>query len=163
VGPPDPPTETTSEGITAWAEGPFKNWSELRRHAIDECKTDNAALGDDASPGDRSIAAALFGYVHEDTAARIRGAPVPVELAEDAELLAAYTDALESLTRPIAIEAAHSYSYCAVTLNELGDPAWGEWMQYCASRAVELAEVFDLPLGQRPAENDPAPHQNASE
>jgi hypothetical protein len=148
--PPEPPADATLDGVTAWAEGPFKTWSELRLHAIEECKADNEQL-EDAGPAERSIAAALFGYLHEDTAARIRGAPVPVELAEDAELLATYVDTLEALTRPIAEQAAGSYSYCAVTLNEVGDRAWNEWMQYCAARAVDIAQVFELPLGGQSA------------
>jgi hypothetical protein len=100
---------------------------------------------------ERAIAAALLGYVIEDTMADTRGAPVPADIASDPELLTAYRDALDDVLVPFAEQASMGYQICTEALDRHGEPAWGEWRAFCFERAEELAEIYGA------AEEAPAP------
>lgn len=143
VRPPEPPSEGTFEAVEAWAAGPFVEWLQARRAAVAEAEDDVAFLGE-AAPPERAVAATLFGYMYEDTAAGMRGSPVPEAVAADPDLLAAYVEALDEALLPYAQSAAEAYATCATTLDRHGDPGWVEWFQYCADRGRELIEVYEL-------------------
>lgn len=100
---------------------------------------------------ERAIAAALLGYVIEDTMADARGAPVPADIASDPELLTAYRSALDDVLTPFAEQASMGYQICTEALDRHGDVAWGEWRAFCFERAEELAEIYGG------AEGDAAP------
>jgi hypothetical protein len=141
--PPEPPAEASEEAITAWAADPFAPWVERRRRAIEETEPLVAAIGED--PIERPLSAAFFGYMYEDTAAGIRGAPVPEALAHDAELLDVYVQTLDGALRPFAQRALESYAYCATVLaRQGGESPWVEWTRYCLERGHEVGEVFGL-------------------
>jgi len=143
VSPPPPPTEATVEEVQAWAEGAFTDWMRERRAAVGEAEDDTSFLVS-AEPYERGVTAALFGYMYEDTAASMRGAPVPAEIAADQELLDIYVETLSEALLPYAQTAAEAYATCAATFMELGDEAWAEWAGYCANRAREIVEVYEL-------------------
>ena len=143
VSPPPPPTEATVEEVQAWAEGAFTDWMRERRAAVGEAEDDTSFLVS-AEPYERGVTAALFGYMYEDTAASMRGAPVPAEIAADEELLDIYVETLSEALLPYAQTAAEAYATCAATFMELGDEAWAEWAGYCANRAREIVEVYEL-------------------
>jgi hypothetical protein len=152
-GPPEPPLEGTSEALAAWAEDPFIPWVESRRDAIQGAEPFVEALGEDAVA--RSVAAALFGYMYEDTAAGIRGAPVPEDIANDQELLGVYVETLDTSLQPFAQRALESYAYCATILAQLGDSPWVEWARYCIERGRDVATVFELGGGSAGAAEAP--------
>jgi hypothetical protein len=140
--PPEPPTEGTTEALEAWANDPFMPWVDGRRQSIEEVEPFVEAIGDD--PVQRSVAAALFGYMYEDTAAGIRGAPVPEDIAGDPELLEIYVQTLDEALHPFAQRALESYAYCATTLAGLGETPWISWASYCLDRGRDVGEVFEL-------------------
>ena len=156
VRPPEPPTEGSIEAVQAWAEGPFVEWMAARRAAIAEAEDDVAFLAE-AEPYERAVAAALFGYMYEDTAAGVRGAPVPADIAADPELLEVYVQTLDEALMPFAQSSAEAYATCATTLAELRDPAWNEWGAYCVDRGREVIEVFGLEVEPEQVEDEPAP------
>lgn len=143
VRPPEPPTEATQEAIVAWASGPFNEWVGRRAEAVRAVEAAEEPMHT-ATGAERGVAAALFGYLYEETAAAARGAPVPADLAADAELLHEYDQALlESLTR-YAQASAISYTACVRAFAELSDQAWSEWGPYCLEHGREVVQVFRL-------------------
>ena len=156
VRPPEPPSEGTLEAVEAWAAGPFVEWMAARRSAIAEAEDDVAFLAE-AQPYERAVAAALFGYMYEDTAAGVRGAPVPAEVAADPELLDVYVQTLDEALMPYAQSSAEAYATCATTLAAHRDPAWNEWGAYCVDRGRDVIEVFGLSVEPAPEETPPEP------
>ncbi len=151
IRPPEPPTEATEEAIRGWAEGTFAGWVGERQDAVQGVEGLVDAIG--ADPIQRSVAAALFGYMYEDTAAGIRGAPIPVEIAEDEELLGVYVESLNPALRPFAVRAVESYAYCATTIAGLGEQSpWLSWGAYCLEHGRDVAMVYELASDQPPAD-----------
>ena len=143
VRPPEPPTEATQEAIVAWASGPFHEWVGRRAEAVHAVEAAEAPMHG-ATGAERGVAAALFGFLYEETAAAARGAPVPADLAADPELLHAYDQALlESLTH-YAQASVISYTACVRSFAELHDEAWSEWGPYCLEHAREVVQVYQL-------------------
>jgi hypothetical protein len=93
---------------------------------------------------ERGIGTALFGYMYEDMAGSIRGAPVPETIAKDAELLEIYTSALTEHITPFAELSARAYYACLALFVKLNDPQWGEWAYYCDERGSEVVDTFEL-------------------
>ncbi|MBW2630141.1 MAG: hypothetical protein JRE45_21390, partial [Deltaproteobacteria bacterium] len=86
----------------------------------------------------------LFGYMYEDLASSIRGAPVPDDIAQDKELLEIYTGALTEHLTPFAELSARAYYACLALFIKLDDPQWGEWAYYCDERGSEVVDTFKL-------------------
>ena len=144
IRPPDGPLDATEEAIEQWAAGPLTDWIVTRRDAT-------AAVGQVASGvpeepvWERAVGAALFGYALEEFAADIRSSPVPTEIAEDAELLTIYIDALNQSLRPVVIESVTNYAVCQQRLASLGDESeWLPWRAYCVQRGQEIIETYQL-------------------
>lgn len=144
IRPPDGPVEATTEAIAAWARGPLLRWIRTRREAT-------AAVGQIASEVpeepvyERAIGAALFGYALEEFAADIRSSPVPATIAQDAELLAIYVEALHQSLRPVIVESVSNYAVCQQRLASLGDESeWLPWRAYCVQRGQEIIETYEL-------------------
>jgi len=141
--PPDYTGELTSDAITPWLTNELMPWAQ-ERGAASAAAAEAAAPLPAGSP-EYGVAAALVGYTYEEFVIAFRGAPVPAELAADAELLQIYLDALTSASEPMARQAAGGYGACARTLAPLGpDSPWVEWAQYCLYRATEVNEVYRL-------------------
>ncbi len=157
--PPDPPLEATADAIAAWSEDRFAPWLAARQGAIQEIEPLVDAIGEDDVQ--RAVAGGLFGYVYEDTAAGIRGAPIPAGIATDPELLDIYGQTLEEALRPFAQRALESYAYCATTFARLQDEAWFGWGSYCLERARDVNEVFRLGAGGPEADPRPEPESQA--
>lgn len=174
--PPEPPAATDQASIEAWAAESFAPWVDARRASIEAMEGPLEPLGQD--PIALSVAAALFGYAYEDTAAGIRGAPVPEGIATDAELLEVYVATLDEALHPFAQRALESYAYCATTIarlaqtpdgpgassgtqddeanaaNTVGAP-WISWAAYCLDRGRDVADVFELGVPREvPADAD---------
>lgn len=144
VRPPDPPEEASAEAIEAWAQGPFSAWVAERQEANLRAQALVATLGEDAAE-ERLVAAALFGYMYEDMASGIRGAPIPEGIASDPELLGIYVDTLHQLLDPVARLAAHAYLICRqLALGFDEDSGWRPWATYCDGRGLEVVQTFDL-------------------
>jgi len=82
--------------------------------------------------------------MYEDMAGSIRGAPVPTNIAADAELLEIYTSALNEHITPFAQLSARAYYACVALFIKLDDPQWGEWAYYCDERGSEVVDTFEL-------------------
>lgn len=143
IRPPEPPAEATEEGIESWAKEQFRPFLEERITAMTEVQRTLAEL-QDVPPVERGLAAALFGYMNEDTAAAIRGAPVPESLAKDEELLGVYVETLTEAVRPIATQAARGYQLCVAAFEEHLDGPWAAYAHYCDERGAEVVQVYEL-------------------
>ena len=143
VRPPEPPSGASKEDIDAWAEGPFRDWLVQRREATDHALA--ATYGLRTHPlYERGIGTALFGYMYEDLASSIRGAPVPEDIAEDPGLLAIYTQSLTDHLTPFAELSAKAYYACLALFLKLEDPQWGQWALFCDERGAEVVDTFAL-------------------
>ncbi len=143
VRPPQPPDGATAEVIEGWAEGAFRDWLVQRQVATDRALAATHALRTHPL-FERGIGTALFGYMYEDLAGSIRGAPVPEDIAEDKELLEIYTGALTEHLTPFAELSARAYYACLALFIKLDDPQWGEWAYYCNQRGSEVVDTFEL-------------------
>ncbi len=143
VRPPEPPEGTTKEDIEEWAEGPFRDWLVRRREATDRALAATYNLRTHPL-FERGIGTALFGYMYEDLASSIRGAPVPKNIAEDRGLLEIYTASLTEHLTPFAELSAKAYYACLGLFLKLEDPQWGEWALYCDERGAEVVDTFEL-------------------
>jgi hypothetical protein len=143
VRPPQPPDGATAEIIEGWAEGAFRNWLVQRQAATDRALAATHALRTHPL-FERGIGTALFGYMYEDMAGSIRGAPVPENIAKDKELLEIYTGALTEHLTPFAELSAKAYYACMALFIKLDDPQWGEWAYYCDQRGSEVVDTFKL-------------------
>ncbi len=143
VRPPEPPDGASQEIIESWAEGAFRNWLLQRQAATDRALAATHALSTHPL-FERGIGTALFGYMYEDMAGSIRGAPVPTNIAADAELLEIYTNALNEHITPFAQLSARAYYACVALFIKLDDPQWGEWAYYCDERGSEVVDTFEL-------------------
>ena len=151
VRPPQPPDDATAEVIESWAEGAFRDWLLQRQAATDRALAATHALRTHPL-FERGIGTALFGYMYEDMAGSIRGAPVPENLAQDKELLEIYTGALTEHLTPFAELSAKAYYACMALFIKLDDPQWGEWAYYCDQRGAEVVDTFKL---EPPEPTDP--------
>jgi hypothetical protein len=153
VRPPEPPVEATAQAIEAWASGPFAQFITRRREAVAQAEAAIAGVRS-MSAIERGVAAALLGYVYEDGAAAIRGAPVPEAIGADPEMLAVYVSTLDEVVAPIALASASAYGLCVGALRD--SAPWGEWAQYCDSRGLDVVRVYRVPTGNDSAEAPPA-------
>jgi len=151
VRPPQPPDGATAEVIETWAEGAFRDWLLQRQAATDRALAATHALRTHPL-FERGIGTALFGYMYEDMAGSIRGAPVPENIAQDKELLEIYTSALTEHLTPFAELSAKAYYACMALFIKLDDPQWGEWAYYCDQRGSEVVDTFKL---EPPEPSDP--------
>lgn len=143
VRPPEPPEDASEDAIEAWAEGAFRQWLLDRQEATDRALAATHALRTHPL-FERGIGTALFGYMYEDMAGSIRGAPVPEGIATDEELLGIYTDALTAHITPFAELSAQAYYACLALFVKLDDPQWGQWAYYCDERGAEVVDTFEL-------------------
>ena len=143
VRPPEPPETASEVAIESWAEGSFRQWLLQRQAATDRALAATHALRTHPM-FERGIGTALFGYMYEDMAGSIRGAPVPENIARDEELLGIYTGALTKHITPFAELSARAYYACLALFVKLADPQWGEWAYYCDERGAEVVDTFEL-------------------
>ncbi len=143
VRPPEPPEATSEEAVESWAEGEFRDWLLRRQAATDRALAATAALRTHPL-FERGIGTALFGYMYEDMAGSIRGAPVPESIAKDKELLGIYTEALTEHITPFAELSARAYYACLALFLKLEDPQWGEWLYYCDEHGAEVVDTYEL-------------------
>ena len=143
VRPPSPPTESNEEAIRQWAEGPFKEWLIRRQAATDRALSATYPLRQRPAY-ERGMGTALFGYMYEDWASSIRGAPVPEDIAEDEGLLQIYSSALDEHLTPLAELSARAYYACVALFVKYGDSQWVDWADYCDQRGAEVVETFKL-------------------
>ena len=152
VRPPEPPDGASQEIIESWAEGAFRDWLLRRQAATDRALAATHALRTHPL-FERGIGTALFGYMYEDMAGSIRGAPVPENIAKDEGLLEIYTGALTEHLTPFAELSARAYYACVALFIKLDDPQWGEWAYYCDQRGGEVVDTFHL---EPPEPGDPS-------
>lgn len=151
VRPPEPPEGASAEVIESWAEGAFRGWLLQRQAATDRALAATQALRTHPL-FERGVGTALFGYMYEDMASSIRGAPVPEDIAKDEELLEIYSGALNEHLTPFAELSARAYYACLALFIKLDDPQWGEWAYYCDQRGAEVVDTFKL---EPPEPSDP--------
>ena len=157
MSPPPPPATTDDATIRAWSAGPFSDWMGERRTRIEAASA--IALELEGAPAhERGIVAGVLAYALEVTAAEARSVPIPGDIAADAELLAAYVEALDGVLVPFAARAAEAFLFCTAAFDETGDAAWSEWRAYCADRNADIVDSYRLGDGTaRPANESDAP------
>ncbi len=157
VARPEGPAETTVENVQAWADGPFREWLDARRAALEETR-DLLAQVADQPPYERAVALALWAYSFEDLGAQVAGAPVPDSIAGDEELLGIYVESLNEATVPLGERAVELYADCQQRLVTLGDDSpWLPWRAYCVQRGREVIEGYRLAPPETEAEGEPLP------
>jgi hypothetical protein len=148
VRPPEPPAATEEAALTSWYESAFSPWLAERLAAAQRAEGHASGL-EGAPPWDRGVAAGVLGYLHEQTAAEARGAPIPPSVSGDAELLAVYTRALDDALMPLVRRSLEGYRFCVAAFDELAGvsegPAWQEWRDFCEDRGEELVRVYSHP------------------
>lgn len=151
VRPPEPPAATEEAALTGWYESAFSPWLAQRLAAAQRAEGHASGL-EGAPPWDRGVAAGVLGYLHEQTAAEARGAPIPPSVSGDAELLAVYTRALDDALMPLVRRSLEGYRFCVAAFDELAGvsegPAWQEWRDFCEDRGEELVRVYSHPTEQ---------------
>jgi hypothetical protein len=152
VRPPEPPTGATEADIEAWASGPFAEWLEARGAATNLALAAMRGMAE-APIAERALGTALFGYLYEDAASSIRGAPIPEALAADPELLSIYTESLDEHLMPFARLSAQAYYGCVALFQQVADPAWQEWPAYCNERGGEVVDTFGVVPPEPPADD----------
>jgi hypothetical protein len=144
IRPPDPPAEDSLDAVQGWSQGPFSEWVRARIEANERM----GAIFDEVPEvpvHERGIAAALVAYALEDFAGGVGGAPVPTEIARDAELLEIYRSELTDAVHPLASSAVLRYAFCQQRLAPLGDESeWLPWRAYCVQRGQEMISIYGL-------------------
>ncbi|QQR91350.1 MAG: hypothetical protein IPJ88_06395 [Myxococcales bacterium] len=148
IRPPEPPQDTSQDSVKQWAQGPFTDWFEQRKVAVSlavaaldevaEAASDKAAKQEERIMIEGAVAAALAGYLFEDTLGGLSGAPIPSEVASDEELLQVYGSTLNNMIRPYAMQAAGSYVFCVQSFAKIAAADWSDWAGYCTQRAMKL-------------------------
>lgn len=151
--PPPPPETADDAAVRAWSDGPFTEWMRDRITRIEAASA--AALDLEGAPAhERGVAAGVLAYALEVTAAEARSVPIPAEIASDAELLAAYVEALDGVLLPFALRAAEAFLFCVAAFDEGADAAWSAWRAYCADRNADVVDSYGLGDGTPRPEND---------
>lgn len=153
MSPPPPPATADEASVRAWSEGAFSEWMRDRITRIEAASAVSLEL-EGAPSHERGVVAGVLAYALEVTAAEARSVPVPDDIVADAELLAAYVEALDGVLLPFAVRAAEAFLFCVAAFDETGDPAWGEWRAYCADRQADIVESYRLGDGTPPPTND---------
>lgn len=143
IRPPEAPPDAATETIEAWAEGPFAEWLAERSAASADVQAALSTLEDEPAH-ERGIAAGLFGYLHEDMVADVRGAPIPESISSDAELLRIYDESMLSALLPFVRVAAQAYRFCEAAFAESGEEAWSPWASYCQQRFLDITRIYVL-------------------
>lgn len=158
--PPEPPEGASLETVNAWAEGELAAWLTRRLEASTAVQDALAPL--EGQPAhERGVAAGLYAYLQESTVADVRGAPIPVSIATDAELLHVYDESMLAALLPYARVALQAYRFCDAAFSEGEDPAWEEWAAYCRARGEEVGRVYAI--DQSPSAFEPTSEQPISE
>lgn len=151
---PAGPEEATVETVQVWADGPFRAWIEARRDALTATRDLLEAVPEEPRH-ERGVALALWAYALEDMGAQVAGAPVPEEIAHDAELLGIYIRSLNDSSLPLGQRAIELYADCQRRLAALGDDSpWLPWRAYCVQRGQEVIEGYGLENVAEPADVD---------
>ncbi|MFK7991591.1 MAG: hypothetical protein AB8I08_36580 [Sandaracinaceae bacterium] len=163
---PEGPEENTMENVQLWAEGPFQEWIEQRRTALEQTRALVAEVSAEP-PYERAIALALFAYAFEDFGAQIGGAPVPDEIANDDELRGIYIESLNRATLPLGHRMIEFYADCQTRLESLGnESAWLPWRAHCVQRGQAVIEGYGLapePAPEEAPESSAPPETNPSD
>ena len=164
VQPPPPPATADDASVRAWSEGPFTEWMRDRITRIEAASAASLEL-EGAPSHERGVVAGVLAYALEVTAAEARSVPIPDDIAADAELLAAYVEALDGVLLPFAERAAEAFLFCVAAFDETSEPAWGEWRAYCADRNADIVDSYRLGDGAARPTNDTSatPAAEASE
>ncbi|MFN7701983.1 MAG: hypothetical protein ACK6CU_27140 [Deltaproteobacteria bacterium] len=143
--PPEPPAATEEDVLNRWYQTEFTVWLGQRVESAQRAEGHAGGL-EGAPPWDRGVAAGVLGYLHEQTAAEARGAPIPPSVAADAELLGVYARALDGALMPLVRRSLEGYRFCVAAFDELAgaseEPAWREWREFCEDRGEELVRVY---------------------
>ncbi len=151
---PDSPEEITVANVQAWADGPFREWLDLRREALVATRALLEAVPLEPIY-ERALALALWAYAFEDLGAQATGAPVPTEIAQDDELRSIYIESLNEASVPLGRRAMELYADCRRRLVPLGDDSeWLPWRAYCVQRGLEIIEGYGLSPEPDPSQEE---------
>lgn len=121
--------------VNAWAQGPFKDWVQVRMQFTREAT--DAFAREAESSDERVEGQAMAGLLMHQFSVRFLGAPVPREIESDPELRRIYEGALLEQSQPLVSVALEHYERCERMEANI------EWRLFCRDRRRELASIAD--------------------
>lgn len=134
---PDPaiPADHTAATLTAWADGPLRQWIQQKTHAVDAAR-EELDLAAEENRRQRIIGGAIVGLMHEDVGRIIVSVPVPDDLANEPEILDAFQHVIDGQAAPYFRLARAAYRACA--LNAVSPEGMQHWSSFCRQRMDRL-------------------------
>lgn len=125
------PAQPSRADVQAWAQEELVPWVQLRSDIIADCRVEMRAMrgGDE---NEHIVAAALLGYLYEDTAMQLHGVRLPTPGNPRADVRAAPEERIEVLLE----YARRSFERCL--LAGLGDLEVLTYRQYCEEAITRL-------------------------
>ena len=134
---PTMPPDHTAASLTAWADGPLREWLQAKTHAVEAARQE-LDIAAEENHRQRIIGGALVGLMHEDIARVISSVPVPDDLANEPEILDAFRHVIEGQAQPYYRLARQAYRACA--LNAVSPESMQHWSAFCRGRMDRLPE-----------------------
>ncbi len=129
------PSGLSMEVVNRWAQGPFKDWVEVRMRFMQQALESFAA---EAGPGPSNTEGrAVAGLLMDDFLVQFVAAPIPFEIESDPELRGVYEGALLAQGEPLVRQALEYYEGCERSEAGL------EWRLFCRDRRARLAGLLD--------------------
>lgn len=121
-----------------WVEERLAPWLDARAEQVHTMMGAYRYLRGGAAD-ERTIGAALFAHVCEDTAAQVLAAPLP-RAADDPAVAAQLRQTLETRVEPLRERARVYYDTC-MTAGVGAGPHVDVWIRFCAERRRESAPI----------------------
>jgi hypothetical protein len=137
---PDPafPTDHTAAALSAFAEGALRTWIEQKTHAVDSAR-EELDLAAEENHRQRIMGGAIVGLMHEDIGRIISRMPVPDDLANEPEILAAFEHVVQGQAAPYFRLARQAYRACS--LNAVSPTSMQHWSRFCRERMDNLPDA----------------------
>jgi hypothetical protein len=134
---PDFPTDRTAAALSAYAAGPLRAWIEHKTHAVDSAR-EELDLAAEENHRQRIMGGAMVGLMHEDIGRIISRMPVPDDLANEPEILAAFEHVIQGQAAPYYRLARQAYRACS--LNAVSPASMQHWSHFCRERMDNLPD-----------------------
>lgn len=131
VAAPAPPPSRRALDLEDWSDGPLRAWIERKTRAIEAARRELDAAAEE-SHRQRIVGGAVVGLMYEDVARVLSSVPVPEDLDDEPDILAAYRDVIRMQVRPFLETARRAYHACAANATE--PPGMRHWSRFCRGR-----------------------------
>lgn len=131
------PADHSVAALSAWAEGPLRQWITQKTSAVDAARVE-IDLAAEENHRQRIMGGALVGLMHEDIARILSSVPVPDDLADEPEILEAFEHVIHGQAEPYYRLARQAYRACA--LNAVSPESMQHWSSFCRQRMDRLPD-----------------------